>query len=195
MSYKFMNVVFIENDQGEVLITKKLKGIGAGKYNGPGGKVEELPDGEGKGKIPAMSETIRKSAVREVYEETSLIIDEKDLVLSGSIKVNFEDEPEKEFIIFLYRTKEFKGEPKVPEAEREKLEGWQWIKREQLEKILEAGNFLGADKEWPVHVLNGEILRGLFRFNNSQEFMPVGCKTEIVKRVKKEVGGEVSKLL
>lgn len=189
-----MNVVFIENDSGEVLLSKKLKGIGAGKYNGPGGKVEESSDGEGKGKIPAMSEAIKKSAVREVYEETSLVVDEKDLELAGSLKVSFLEEPEKEFIIYLYRTKKFIGEPTVSEKEKEKLEGWKWVKREELKEILEAGNFLGADKEWPLHVLNGETLRGLFRFNNSKEFKTVDCKVRVEKKEEREIRGKMTKL-
>ena len=49
---------FIVNDQQEILLGRKKRGLGAGKANGLGGKRED-------------GETFRQCAVRELFEETS----------------------------------------------------------------------------------------------------------------------------
>lgn len=50
---------YVLNNRGGVLLIKKKKGLGQGKYNGPGGKIE-------KGESP------EKAAAREVKEETGI---------------------------------------------------------------------------------------------------------------------------
>lgn len=52
---------YILNDKNQVLLIKKKKGLGWGKYNGPGGKVEK-------------GETPKDGVIREVWEEVGLKI-------------------------------------------------------------------------------------------------------------------------
>jgi 8-oxo-dGTP pyrophosphatase MutT (NUDIX family) len=49
-------LMFLFNSQGQILLAMKKRGFGVGKWNGPGGKVQE-------------KETILQAAVREVKEE------------------------------------------------------------------------------------------------------------------------------
>ncbi|MDD4902789.1 MAG: NUDIX domain-containing protein, partial [Patescibacteria group bacterium] len=71
-----VNLNYILNDRGEVLLQKKARGFGKGNWNGPGGKLKP-------GESPA------DSARREVLEETGIII--KDLEQRGEIEFVFID--------------------------------------------------------------------------------------------------------
>jgi 8-oxo-dGTP diphosphatase len=53
------NLCFIVRD-GEVLLIRKKRGLGAGKINGPGGKIDP-------------GETALKSAIRETFEELLVV--------------------------------------------------------------------------------------------------------------------------
>lgn len=64
---KITTLCYIINDNSEVLLIMKKRGFGAGKYNGPGGKVKA-------------GEDPRQAAVREIKEEVGLeIADPKEL--------------------------------------------------------------------------------------------------------------------
>ena len=54
-------ICYIINDWGEVLLQKKARGFGVGKWNGPGGKLQA-------------GETPEEACLREVKEETNLDI-------------------------------------------------------------------------------------------------------------------------
>lgn len=60
-SFEQTTLCYVLNDKNQVLLIKKKKGLGWGKYNGPGGKVEE-------------NETPQEGAVREVKEEIGLTL-------------------------------------------------------------------------------------------------------------------------
>ena len=62
--------------EGQVLLIRKLRGLGAGKINGPGGRLE--PD-----------ETPAQAAVREVREEIGIVPD--GLVHHGELRFQFTD--------------------------------------------------------------------------------------------------------
>lgn len=60
-NFEQTTLCYVLNNKNQVLLIKKKKGLGWGKYNGPGGKVEK-------------SETPQDGVIREVKEETGLIL-------------------------------------------------------------------------------------------------------------------------
>lgn len=62
--------------QGQILLIRKKRGLGAGKVNGPGGRLEA-------------GETPRQAAVREVQEE--LCVTPTDLSKRGELRFQFVD--------------------------------------------------------------------------------------------------------
>ena len=104
-----MNVVMIYDMKNDSVLlqnrTKKWKG---GCF--PGGHLED-------------GETINASAVREIFEETGLTVN--NLVPCGYVHWN--KAPDRNEIIFCYRTSDFSGELK----QCEEGENY-WVKREEL---------------------------------------------------------------
>ncbi len=79
---------------GQLLLIRKKRGIGAGKINGPGGKVE--PD-----------ETPLAAAIREVREEIG--VTPLDPVLHGEVRFRFADGPVLHCMIYLAHR--YEGQP------------------------------------------------------------------------------------
>jgi len=63
-------------EQGKVLLIRKKRGLGAGKINGPGGKLEA-------------GETTQQCAHREILEELCIVVDESTAV--GRLRFQFTD--------------------------------------------------------------------------------------------------------
>ena len=86
--------------EGRVLLIRKKRGIGAGKINGPGGKVDP-------------GETPLAAAIREVEEETG--VTPLDPVLHGELRFRFADGLVLHCMVYL--ADRFRGEPReTPEA-------------------------------------------------------------------------------
>lgn len=69
------NLCFVQRD-GHVLLIRKKRGLGAGKINGPGGRIEK-------------GETAEQSAIREVQEEIG--VTPKQLHHIGELRFHFVD--------------------------------------------------------------------------------------------------------
>jgi 8-oxo-dGTP diphosphatase len=134
-----------------VLLMRKKRGVGAGLYNGPGGKVE--PD-----------ETPRACAVREVREELGVEVQALEKV--GELKFAFGGEPM--FFCHVYRSADFTGSPEeTAEADPE------WFPADDLpyDEMWE------DDQHWFPHLLAGEPFRGLVAFDADGEEM-AACELE-----------------
>lgn len=123
----------------ELLLIEKRRGLGAGLYNGPGGKVEP-------------GETPMAAAVRETREETGVAV--ADLDERGEFDFYFGDEHV--FCCHVYVARDVRGELQdTPEAFPE----WRTRERVPYDRMWE------DDELWLPHVLDGDAIRGVFYFD------------------------------
>ncbi len=129
--------LLLVRDGSRVLLAMKKRGLGAGKYNGCGGKRDE-------------GESVAQAAVRECHEEIGLTVGEADLIGNGVIEFRFVDKPawSSECHVFtaVYDEKRF-GKP----SESEEMSP-QWFG----EKELPFDSMWPDDRIWLPRVLAGE---------------------------------------
>lgn len=83
---------------GKLLLQhKKLGKFGAGKWNGPGGKIEP-------------GESPREAVIREVQEETGLVI--YDVKYRGMLDFYFGKKPKPDWTCYVFSTESYKGTPR-----------------------------------------------------------------------------------
>lgn len=128
----------------QLLLAMKKRGFGAGKWNGPGGKV-------------APGEEINAAAAREVLEEIKVVIREENLQPIGDLKFYFVDEPKFDQHMFLFKVTEWEGEPE--ESEEMKPE---WFNFDELP----LSEMWISDKEWLPKVLKEGKVYGEIKFKN-----------------------------
>ncbi|WAP50968.1 8-oxo-dGTP diphosphatase [Arthrobacter sp. ATA002] len=87
----------------EVLLGLKQTGFGIGRIVTLGGHVEP-------GETPA------QAAVREVFEESGVVVAETDLEQAGTVEFMFPARPDWDMSTVVYRTRTWEGEP-APSAE------------------------------------------------------------------------------
>lgn len=123
----------------EVLLIRKKRGIGAGLYNGPGGKLEP-------------GETAREAARRETREEVGLTV--TDLRVGGDLHFVFGTDPFMDVRVFL--TRSVRGTPRESaEADPE------WVRVENVPY----DRMWADDRHWLPHVLAGKCVTGRFYFD------------------------------
>lgn len=145
MNFPYLvNLTYILNASGEVLLQKKARGFGVGNWNGPGGKIKP-------------GEDLKESAKREVLEETGIII--KDLEQHGELEFIFPDQSINNHI-HVFIAKEWEGEP-VDGGEGELR--WFKISELPLEKMWD------DDKYWLPGLLSGEKIHRRFYFDENNK--------------------------
>jgi len=134
-------LVFIVRD-GRVLLIRKKRGLGAGKINGPGGRLDP-------------GETLEACAVREVEEE--LRVTPLDLEQLGEHRFQFVDGYS--IHVFVYRAEALRGKP-VETDEAIPL----WFPTDDLpfEEMWE------DDPMWLPLVLEGRRFRGRYIFDGDR---------------------------
>lgn len=135
------NLCFIVKDERVLLIHKK-RGLGAGKINGPGGKIEP-------------GETALQAAIRETQEEigvTPLEITER-----GVLHFQFADGYSLECIVFVAH--DLVGEP-IETVEATPF----WV---AIDEVPYA-QMWADDQHWLPQVLAGERFRGWFEFDGDR---------------------------
>ncbi len=126
----------------EVLLGRKLTGLGVDRLVGPGGKLEP-------------GESPREAAVREVAEEVGLTIDPTDLQLIGEIAYPFVDEPRWSQFSHAFTTDRFRGEVRASD---------------ELEPVWHSLDALPVDRMWAdaalwlPRALHGEFVRATLHF-------------------------------
>ena len=135
-------VVCYIREGGRVLLQLKAAGRwGGGWWNGPGGKLLE-------GETPAAA------AVREVREETGLIL--RDLFEHGALDFRLGDEPEPSLRVHVFSTQSYAGELCANEEGR-----LEWI----AEAALPYDQMWPDDRVWLPHMLAGHRFSGSFRLS------------------------------
>ncbi len=127
------SLCFIIQDD-RVLLIRKKRGVGAGKINGPGGKVEP-------------GETMLDSAVRETREEIG--VTPRDLELRGELFFDFVGSRVVHCGVFVAR--EFEGEPVETD---EAIPIWHSISAMPFDEMWE------DDRVWFPLLLAGKYFRG-----------------------------------
>ncbi|ABL78441.1 8-oxo-dGTP diphosphatase [Thermofilum pendens] len=130
----------------EVLLIRKLRGFGAGKYNGVGGKVEE-------------GEDIWRAAMREVLEETGVEV--KGLSYRGLLEFYAGGE-EPEIIVHVFVSRDFAGEARPSD---EAVPTWFKVGEIPYDEMWE------DDRVWLPRVLEGRCVYGRFWFSGGFEKM------------------------
>ena len=131
-------LVFVIED-GKILLIDKKTGLGKGKINGPGGKVE-------KGEAP------EACAIRECQEELSITV--SDLQYCGQHRFQFVDGYS--IHVWVYKTEKFDGTP-TESVEAKPL----WVSLDEIpyEQMWE------DDRIWLPMLLRGEKFQGRWIFD------------------------------
>lgn len=149
----------VKDDQ--VCLALKKRGFGEGNWNGYGGKIEE-------------GETLLDAAVREIHEESEVVVAKEDL--SKVVLVDFIFENGKHLEVHTFFTRKWKGEPKETEEMRPE---WFFFHEIPYHKMWE------DDRHWFPRALSGERLRGKVWFDESEvhikemEWEPISSEEEI----------------
>lgn len=134
-------LVFVVRD-GHVLLIRKKRGLGAGKINGPGGRLDP-------------GETPEVCAVREIEEE--LLVTPLDPVHLGEHRFQFVDGYSIHVHIFL--SSGIRGEPQETE---EAIPIWCPVDDLPFDEMWE------DDRLWLPHALAGRRLNGRFIFDGDR---------------------------
>jgi len=124
----------------EVLLIHKKRGLGAGKINGPGGKIE-------------LGETPLQAAVREVEEE--LKITPVDLEEMGTLHFQFVDGLAIHCVV--YTAAGFRG---TPEETDEAIPAWFEVDEIPYDRMWQ------DDQYWLPRMLGGERFSAYFDFDD-----------------------------
>lgn len=128
--------------RGEILLILKKRGLGAGKINGPGGRIEP-------------GESALQAAIRETEEELGVTPTEIDQ--RGELHFQFQDGYSLHCTVFL--AADCIGEPIETE---EAIPLWTPLEQIPFEKMWE------DDIHWLPGLLEGKYFRGFFHFDGDK---------------------------
>lgn len=135
------NLLFLQRGD-EVLLIRKKRGIGAGKINAPGGKIEA-------------GESAAEGAIRETQEEVGLHASK--LREMGELQFQFRDGLALHCTVF--HSKEFSGEAIETD---EAIPIWTRVDAIPYDQMWE------DDIHWLPQMLNGQTFKGRFEFDGDQ---------------------------
>ncbi|OHA79030.1 MAG: hypothetical protein A2V96_01885 [Candidatus Yonathbacteria bacterium RBG_16_43_6] len=152
--YKKLLTLCLLHTDTHILLGRKKRGVGVGKWNGFGGKVEQ-------------GEKIEDAGRREVLEEAGIHL--PDIEKTGIIHFEFEGSPEI-WEVHIFRAKEFLGDP----TESEEMEPkWFAIDEIPFEYMWQ------DDKFWVPLFLKGVKFKGKFSFDSENRLVSGGVEEVI----------------
>lgn len=132
---------------GSVLLAMKKIGLGVGKWNGTGGKVEP-------------GEKVKAAAVREMSEEIGITTKEKDLRYAGYINFHWVDKPEWSQQMHIFLTSAWEGKPTESEEMKPR---WFRLDRMPTKKMW------ASDAIWYPMVLAGKKIKADFYYRSDTD--------------------------
>ena len=130
-----------------VLLGYKKTGFGQGKYTGIGGKVEP-------------GETIQETAVREIFEETTVTVSQHNLIDAGYLTFYFPARPEWNLTSQIFLGREWVGHPQESQEIRPK-----WFDTNHLpfDTMWDDAIY------WYPQVLQTQYIKAVFTFSDDCE--------------------------
>ena len=123
---------------GRLLLGCKKRGFGNGKWNGFGGKLEP-------------GESFRECAVRELYEEVSLLAEPEALEYMGFLDFHFTAAPAADHITYIYFVKTWTGDPAGSEEMNPRFFT---VDRLPYDRMWQ------GDRVWLPRLIKGERIKG-----------------------------------
>jgi ADP-ribose pyrophosphatase YjhB (NUDIX family) len=136
-------------DGDSILLGMKKRGFGEGKWNGLGGKLKE-------------GETLEEAVVREVYEESGLVIEVCSDDKAGVIDFVYKNSQDGTHEVHIYTVDSYRGRLVETEEIRPK---WYKISEIPYEESWE------DDKYWLPLLLAGKKFKGEFIFNEDKKLI------------------------
>jgi 8-oxo-dGTP diphosphatase len=130
-----------------VLLGLKKRDFGAGRYTGFGGKIES-------GETPA------RAAVRELWEETRVNVEQADLEPMGQLTFLFPAQPSWSQTVHVFVTERWRGGPLESD---EMLPAWFAVDGLPLDQMWQDG------AHWLPPILSGQRILGRFVFRMDNE--------------------------
>jgi 8-oxo-dGTP diphosphatase len=140
-----------EGTDPEVLLGYKKVRFGAGKYTGIGGRIES-------------GERTVSAAIREMEEETGVVVEEKDLQQVGQLTFLFPAHPAWNQIVHVFISKTWEGDPVESE---EVIPRWFPVDKIPYEKMWQDAAY------WLPRILSGDRIRARFTFNSDNETVDI----------------------
>jgi 8-oxo-dGTP pyrophosphatase MutT (NUDIX family) len=132
----------------EILLTRKLLRLGAGKYNGYGGGLDS-------------GESPEHAAIRELCEESTVDAKESDLEKRAVIDFFFPHEPHNNQRVHIYFLHDWSG---VPDR-TEEMDVPQWFSINNLPY----DEMWASDKEWWPYLMQGHRIKGYFIWTKDRQ--------------------------
>lgn len=141
------SLVYPVRSDGAILLGRKRRGMGYGKWNGFGGKIEA-------------GETMRQCAARELREECGLFMAPKDLEMVGDLYFHQPSDPEWSHAGIVYFARNWQGEPCLSDEMDPR-----WFYPEDFPY----DDMWMADRVWLSMILSGRKIRGTIYFAEDGE--------------------------
>ena len=135
------------NPPTEILLGLKKNGLGEGKWNGFGGKVEN-------------GETIERAAARELREECGIAVDVRDLRRVARVEFCFPFKPAWNQIVHAFIARAWRGEP---------IESREMMPRWFGTNAIPYDTMWADDQHWLPLVLQGKCVNASFTFEPDNE--------------------------